>query len=77
MQAAAVRDLPGLLSAFGVANLSIGEHLLALFGLPESRYQQIYQQDRELVIAAPRPLETQNALFLSSFLSFLRLPEMA
>jgi hypothetical protein len=70
MQAAAVRDLPGLLTAFGAANLSIGEHLLVLFGLRESRYQQIYQQDRELVSAAPRPFETRNTLFLRAFLAF-------
>ena len=77
MQAAAVRDLPGLLSACGAANLSIGEHLLVLFGLSKSRYQQIYQQDREVVSAVPRSPETQNALFLGAFSSFSRSLETA
>jgi hypothetical protein len=77
MQAAAIGDLPRLLSAFGAANLSIREHLLALLDPPESRYQQIYQQNREVVREAPRLPKTQNTLFLRDSPSFLRLPETA
>jgi hypothetical protein len=77
MQSTAVRDLPRLLRAPGAANLSIGEHLLVLFGLPESRYQQIYQQGREAVRAVTRPLETLKSLFLRYFLPVSRSPEMA